>query len=150
VGQRVADVGGDRLDAVLGDDGGEQLVAAPEGLVPAHLAPGLAVAHQGSSQAVGIVVEVADGRALGAQVAPAPGVVAVGPDELDLVAGHVDLQPAHRLAQRAGAQVDLAGARARHRRRRHRDPLFGRQLLTLDKQPPARGRSGGRATASPR
>ena len=34
-------------------------------------------------------------------------VVAVGPDQLDLVAVDVDLEAAHRLAQRARAQVDL-------------------------------------------
>ena len=78
VGERVADVGGDRLDAVLGDDRREQLGAPGERLVPGDLAPGVAVADHRLPQPVGVVVQVAERRALGAEVALAPHVVAVG------------------------------------------------------------------------
>ena len=63
VGERVADVGGDRLDAVLGDHRGEQLVAAPaKASSQRHLAPRVALADQRLPQAVGVVVEVAERR----------------------------------------------------------------------------------------
>ena len=100
MGGGVADVRSDRLLAVTIDDGSEQLFAAGKGLVPRHLSPRLAVANQRLAQAVGIVVEVAEGRALGADVAAAPDVVAVGPDQDDLLLLDVHLEAAHRLAQR--------------------------------------------------
>jgi hypothetical protein len=108
VGQRVADVGGDGADAVLLDHRQEQLGAAVERLVPAHLGERAVVpAHHRLAQPVGIVVQVAERRPLGAEVPLGPHVVTVGADQLDPLAAHVDLQPAHRLAQRAGAQVHL-------------------------------------------
>ena len=168
---RVAHVGVHRRDAVLGHDAVEQLLAAGEGLVPRDLAPLVAVAHHRRPQAVGVVVELAERRALGAEVALAPHVGAVAADAHDALALGLDLEAAHGLAQRAGSKVrrhrpqrTLArsgpdGATGQLRENRHVDrhhrgpqgPRRRRRRLLRQERPagpgpaPARERSRGAA-----
>ena len=99
VGAGVADVGGDRVAAVLGLDGGQPAIDLGEGLVPrrrAQVAAGLA--DQRGAQAVGILVQLAQRGALGAHEAVAEDVVGVAAD-----AGHravVDRDAAARTSPR--------------------------------------------------
>ena len=138
VRQRVAGVAGDRPDTVLGDHRRQQFGAAPERRVPADLLPlPVDLDHRGPD-AVGIVVDGAQRRALGAQVPAAPDVVGVAPDTGDAAVGDLNLQAAHGLTQRTGVnvaavlagggQLDVLGC---HRptviRRGPRSPMF-RQL----------------------
>ncbi len=108
VREGVADVRRDRFDPVLLDHRREQFRAPSERFFPTHLAPLVAVAHHRFAQAIGVVVQVTERRALGADVALAPHVVAVAADELHLLVLDVDLEAAHRFAERTGTQMDLA------------------------------------------
>src|SRR5439155_27334473 len=101
----VPDVDGQGVAAVGGDDAGEEAAGHGEGLVPADLDEAAVAPHHRCPQPVRVVVELLEGRALGAEVAAAPHVVAVTPDADDLVGGRQpDLEPAARLAQRADSQ----------------------------------------------
>ncbi len=110
---RVADVGGHRLDAVPLADAEQELLAPGERVVPRDLAPLVALADHRLADAVGVLVEVAEGRALGAQEALAPDVVAVGTDEGHALVLDVELEAAHGLAERAGPVVEVRHARER-------------------------------------
>src|SRR5262245_9941201 len=105
VRSRVPDVGGYGLLSVRREYAAEEFRAARERLVPADLAPALPFAHHRHADAVRIVMERAEGRPLGAHVAAAPHVVRIGPNGGDAVAGGVDREAAHGLAERAGAKV---------------------------------------------
>ena len=107
--RRIAHIGRDRLHSVLGPHPADELRAPGERVVPARLdeVP-RRVAHQGHAQPVGVGVEVPQGGALGADVALGPHVVAVRADQLDLAAVVVHFQPAHRLAERARPDMDVA------------------------------------------
>ena len=78
------------------------------------------------AQPVGVLVELLEGRALGADEPVAEHVLAVAADAGDpgvaVGAGQPDLEPAARLAQRAGAEGRRCGRCAR---RRHVVPLVG-------------------------
>ena len=105
VDRRVPDVGAERRPAVGGHDGAENPAGLGEGLVPADFHEAPVAPHHRRPQPVRVLVEVLEGRALGAEVAAAPHVVAVTPDADDLVGGRQpDLEPAARLAQRADSQ----------------------------------------------
>jgi len=107
VADRVADERGGGRDAVALDDAVDELLAARERFVPRHLAPRVAVAHHRLAQPVGVVVQVSERRALGAQVALRPHVVAVTADQLDVLVLDVDLQPTHALTERTRDEMSL-------------------------------------------
>ena len=103
--ERVADVARHRADAVLLDHRGQQFGAAAERLVPADLLPLPVDLDHRPPDAVGILVQRPQRRALRADVAAAPGVVAVAADAGDPPALDVNLQAAHGLTQWAGVEV---------------------------------------------
>src|SRR5262249_54223771 len=103
--ERVAGVTRHRADAVLLDHRGQQFGAAAEGRVPADLLPLPVDLDHRAADAVGVLVPRAEGGALGADVAAAPGVVVVTADAGDAAALDVNLQAAHGLAQRTGIEV---------------------------------------------
>src|SRR5262249_45597293 len=105
VGRRVAEVDRDRVASAGADDGRKPAVDLGEGLAPADPFPGGAATDHGLAKAVGIVVQVLQGRSLGAQVAAAERVGLVAPDAEDLPAAGPDLEPAGGLAQGAGTIV---------------------------------------------
>ncbi len=107
VADGVADERGRRGDAVAVEHAVDQVLAAVERFVPRHLAPRVAVAHHRLTQTVGIVVQVTQGRALRAQVTLRPHVVAIPTDQRDVIALHVDLQPAHALTERTRDEMSL-------------------------------------------
>ena len=103
--RRVPDVRRDRAHAVLFDDGREQFFAASERLVPGHLPPLVAMAHEWHAETIGIMVQVAERGTFRAEVPLAPRIVAVAADASDAVARGLDLETAHDLAQRTRAVV---------------------------------------------
>ena len=68
--------------------------------------PAVARAAQRLLQAIGVVVQVLERGRLRADVALAEGVVVVTADGADALALHLDAEPAHGLAEVAGAEVD--------------------------------------------
>ena len=89
-----------------------------ERLVPGDLAPASPprpAQRTGAAQPVGIVLELGERSALRAEEAVGEHVVAVAADEHELVALEVELEPAGRLAQRAGPVRD-ASSHARNAR----------------------------------
>src|SRR5262249_2987620 len=70
------------------------------------LAPRLAIADHGPPQPVLVVMDVAERRALRAHIALAPHVLAITADQLDPLVLHMNVEPTHRLAQRAGDRVN--------------------------------------------
>ena len=119
--RRVVHVGvseeqGDGVRSVRGDHGGQAGADQLEGVVPGRgdEATGRLVPDHGRPESVGIVMQLPDGRALGADEAAAEDVIHVTADggHLPLVDGHA--QPARGLAQRADVQmVGHAGTLAR-------------------------------------
>ncbi len=104
VGGRVADVRGQCLAAVLGLDVAEALVDERERLVPGDLVePAVRASQQRRAQPVGVMVELGDRGALGADEALAEDVVRVAADLHDPVALQRQLEPAGGLAERARA-----------------------------------------------
>src|SRR6185503_16159227 len=99
------DVGRDRLLPVPREHAGEELFAAGERLVPTHLAPRRAVADERRPHAIGVVVQRAQHGALGTDEAAAPDVVVVGTHGDDAIAVDVDLETAHRFAERTGPEM---------------------------------------------
>ena len=85
--ERVADVAGDRADAVLLDHRRQQLGAPAERRVPTDLLPLPVDLDHRSADPVGVVVHGAEARALRADVALAPDVVAVAADAGDAAVG---------------------------------------------------------------
>jgi hypothetical protein len=128
VRQRIARVAGDRADAVFGDHRCEQLGAAPECGVPADLPPLAVHLDHRRPDAVGVFVDGAQRRALGAQVPPAPGVVAVAADAGDAAVGDLNLQAAHGFTQRTGVKVATVPAGGGQRL-----GVFGGHRLTVDR-----------------
>ena len=131
VRQRVAGVAGHRADAVLLDDGSEQFGAAAEGRVPADFPPLPVDLDHRAPDAVGVLVQGAERRALRADVPSTPGVVAVAADAGDPSALDLDLQSAHGFTQRTGIEVSAVLADTRHRLGRSR-----RHQRLPDLQPP--------------
>ena len=115
---RVAQVEGDRVPAVRLDDPGQPVVHGRERLVPADRLPPVAPAQSRLADPVGVGIQMAEARALRAQVAAAERVVAVAAHAGDLVAVHGQLQPACRLAQRAGGVGQRHAVKLPRRRRR--------------------------------
>ncbi len=105
VRERVAGVARDRADAVLLDHRGEQLGAAAQRRVPADLLPLPVDLDHRAPDAVRVLVNRAEGGALGADVAAAPGVVAVAADACDAAVLDMNLQAAHGLTQRTRVEV---------------------------------------------
>jgi hypothetical protein len=103
---RVADVDRDCIDAVRLDHPVQAALHLGERFVPGHLVEGVAASDERCAQAVGVVVELAECGALRADVAPAPHIVLVRADLRDASVLHGDLEAAHRLAERAGVDVD--------------------------------------------
>jgi hypothetical protein len=110
----IADVGGQGGLPMPLEHAAQQALHFCERLVPAHFAERLAVSDQRRAQTIGIVVDLAERGALGTDVALTPHIVLVRADLGDPVALDRDLESAHRLAQRAGLDVDSV-ARLAHR-----------------------------------
>jgi len=103
-GGGVAEVRGQRVAAVFGFDLAEALVDERERLVPRHLVePAVRASQQRRTQPVGVLVELGDRGALGADEALAEDVVRVAADLHDPVALQRQLEPAGGLAERARA-----------------------------------------------
>jgi len=121
----VAEVHGDGVAAVLRDDPAQPLLHRRERLVPrAFLEAPVAAQHRGA-KAVGVVVEVGEGDALGADEAMAEdvGLVAAHPEAAACLA--IQGQPAGRLAERADHP-----RRAVHRHGRL--PPYGAPIIGAD------------------
>src|SRR5258705_289437 len=69
VDRRVPDVGAESSPAMSGDDGAEQAAGLGVGLVPPDLHEVPVAPHHRRPQPVGVLVELLEGRALGAEVA---------------------------------------------------------------------------------
>jgi hypothetical protein len=114
----VPGVDGEGVAAVAGDDAVEEAGRLGERLVPPDLDEPAAAPQHRRPQPVRVVVELLEGRALGAEVAGAPHVVAVTPDAHDVVGRRQpDLEATARLAQRTDAERradNPAGGRAGH------------------------------------
>ena len=103
----IAEVDGDAVASMLGQDGRQPPLDLGERLVPGDLAPRLAGADHRRAQAVGIAVQLLERVGFGADVAVREDVVLIAANGDDLwPAGH-DLQAAGGLAERAG---DVAGS----------------------------------------
>jgi hypothetical protein len=103
VGVGVAQVDGHRV-AVRGQDRGQPVIDEGERLVPARGAMAVAVPDHRRAQAVRVLVQLLERRALGAHEAAAEDVLRVAPDRDELVAVERQLQAARGLAQRAGPE----------------------------------------------
>ena len=139
VGVGVAEVDADRVAAVPVDGAGDAVGDQVERLVPADLVPlaGGPVTAYGTTQPVGVVVEVADRDALGADVATGERVVRVAAD-----AGHApvvdgELEAADRLADVADTQPGLR--HVPHRRTGGRSPVGVRSRVGRRPIPGTRG-----------
>jgi len=115
---RIAEKEGHRVPPVSLDHAVQPAINDGPGLRPGGLdqVPG-GVADQRLPDAVGVVVQLAQCRALGADEPAAEHVVTVAADAHDLLAAvgarpQGDLQPAGRLAQRAGTQGRALSAHA--------------------------------------
>ncbi len=69
--------------------------------VPGHLAPARAFADQRSAEAIGILVQVGEGRGLGTDVTAAERVILVTADRVNMLTACVDKNAARGFAQRA-------------------------------------------------
>ncbi len=103
--ERVSGVAGHRADAVLLDHRGQQFGATPERRIPTDLLPLPVDLDHRLADPVGVLVHDAQTRALRADVAATPGVVAVAADAGHAAVGDLNLQAAHGFAQRAGVKV---------------------------------------------
>ena len=102
VGDGVAVVERDGVAAVAAADGGQPAGGAVEGFVPGGFAPTGAGSDERLADAVGVMMQIGEGRRLRADVAAAEGIVGVAADGADAWAVDVDQQAAHRLAERTG------------------------------------------------
>ena len=102
---RVAEVDGGRVAVAVGEDRAEAGVDLGERLVPGRLDELAVAADEGRREPVGVRVELADAGALRADEAVAEDVVGVAADLDDLAALERHLEPAGRLAERAGSVV---------------------------------------------
>jgi hypothetical protein len=98
---RVADVGGDRVAAVLLEQRHQAAVDLLERLVPGRLHELAVAADERRGQAVGVLVERPQARALGADEALREDVGVVAADRLDRVPVEAQLEPAGGLTERA-------------------------------------------------
>ena len=101
---RVSDVDGDRIRAVLRHDVRKPSRDLAEGLLPTRLHVNSVAAQERPTEAVGIVVERAEGRPLRADVPLREGVVDVAADPGDASVLGVDAQPAGGLTEGARAE----------------------------------------------
>ena len=110
MGRRVAEVHRHRLAAVLGVDRAQALVDERERLLPRDLVEAAVRApQQRRAQAVGVVVQLAERRALRADEAVAEDVVLVAAHARDAVVLDRQLEAAGGLAERAGADGGARG-----------------------------------------
>ena len=114
VDRRVAEVQGHGVAAVGVPDPAQAHLDGGEGLVPGDRTPAVAVLHQRRPEPVRVLVELLERRALGADEPMAEHIVPVAPDPLDRVPLQRDLQPAGRLAERAGPVRDSLVPRVGH------------------------------------
>ena len=135
VDRRVAEVDRDRVASVLLDDRQQEALDLGERLVPRdRMQLAVLATNPRRTQAIGILVQLLERRALRADETAAEDVVTVAPDAADAaVVLHLDLEATGGLAQRARAKGELAH-------------------LTRPRSPPARpsaqGRRGGRRRAA--
>ena len=80
----------------------EAVSGAIQRLVPGGLAPAGALTNQGSSDAIGILVNIREGRRFGTDIPAAERILVVAADRADAPGVRVDQDAARRLAQRAG------------------------------------------------
>jgi hypothetical protein len=106
VRDRVAEVDGRRAAAVGGQQRRQPGLDLGPRLVERRRHQLTAAAHQRRGQAVGIVVQLAERHALGADEPGAQDVVGVAADAQDLGPVGGDREPAGGLAQRAGPERD--------------------------------------------
>ncbi len=106
----IAGVGGERLGTVRVAHSAQALGRERERLVPADLLPAIGSAAQRMPQPVRVFLERLQAVGLGAEVTPAERILFVTADRDHLAGGAVDLDrdPALGLAQRAGAEDDVA------------------------------------------
>ena len=109
---RVAEIQRQRVGAVLLADRCEPGVDRLERLVPRHFVERVAPAHERPAHAVGIRLQLLERGALRAEEPVAEHVVTVAAYEGDRPAVEVELEPARRLTQVAGAK---SGTRSRRR-----------------------------------
>ena len=99
-----------RFPAVLFEDRHQAPLDLRERLVPRHWHVTPIALDHGGAEAIGILVQLLEGRPLRADEAPGEDVVAVTTDPHDTAVGGTvaldgHLEPARRLTQRAGAKV---------------------------------------------
>ena len=119
VGVRVAEVDGDGVAAVLVEQRPQAAVDLREGLVPRDLLEAGAGAHQRRADPVRVLVQRLQREALGADEAVAEDVLCVAADLGQHAVLERQLEPAGRLAQRAGA---VGGDRLGHKNPLAPDP----------------------------
>ena len=119
VRDRVAEIERDGVTAMSRSRLEQAVSDEVEGLIPADALPTRGSTSHGIAQAVRVVVQVLPGHALGAQVSPAHGIVAIPADAGHTIGLDGDLQAARRLAEIARAVVhahDALGAGVGHPR----------------------------------
>jgi hypothetical protein len=109
---------------VLGDDRRETPVDHSKCLVPRHLDVSLAATDHREPQAVGVLVQLLQRRALRADVPVREDVVAVAADPLHDTVANGDLETAGRLAQWTRPEVRLVHAHRSSQVRRLRKQSF--------------------------
>jgi len=80
---------------------------ALESFLPARFTPLIAIADHRAAQAIGVVVQIPEGGALGTDMALAPHIVVVGAHGLNLVAFAGDNHATHAFAEGAGAVLGV-------------------------------------------
>ena len=108
VDDRISEQQREGLATVLIEDAFESAIDLSEGLVPGGLLESTIAPNQGRSQSVGVVVELAEGRSLGADESAAEGILLVASNTNDPVAFDFDRDSASGLTQRA-SPIDGAG-----------------------------------------
>src|ERR1700728_3178105 len=85
----------------------DELLTASQCVVPAHLPPSIVIADQRASNAVLILVQSSERRALRADMAAAPDIGFVRANTLNAAGLQFEFHSAHTLAQGAGTKVGL-------------------------------------------
>ena len=91
-------IGRDGVETVSIDHGAKPSFDLAEGFFPTHLLETAFAANQGHAKAIRVVVERAEGGALGADIASAPNIIGVRPNTLDPSFPGLDPKAAHGLA----------------------------------------------------
>lgn len=102
---RVSEVHGQRVVAMLDLETMDTFCGSVQRLIPVDLSPTIAAAPERSAQAIGVVMELCERRAFRANVTLAENIVPVAADGDDAITIELDGEPAHGLAQVAGAKV---------------------------------------------